>query len=122
MEQTVLMDSESADRSGFEANKVLRTIMTEQLNEDSVRERAIASWTPSKAIWQLHTKAQIAIICNESGFESAYDKKHEQSSWAKVMNGSVSDIIDKLTSFQFDWSHYAPPAYIEMALKYKPCN
>ncbi|MEF1335827.1 hypothetical protein REH81_03385, partial [Vibrio rotiferianus] len=122
MAQDVPLDSESTDRSDFDANKVLRTIMTKSLSEDDIRERAIASWVPSTDIWKLHTKAQISIITDESGFQTAYDKEKGSAAWAKIMNKPVGDIYKALEGFKFDWSGYAPEAYIDMAINYKKCS
>ncbi|WP_179292358.1 ParB/RepB/Spo0J family partition protein [Vibrio coralliilyticus] len=122
MAQDVPLDSESTDRSDFDANKVLRTIMTKSLGEDDIRERAIASWVPNTDIWKLHTKAQIIIICDDSGFQAAYDKVKGSAAWAKMMSKPVGDIYKALESFEFDWSDYAPEAYIDMAINYKKCS
>lgn len=119
MAQDIPLDSESSDRSDFDANKVLRTIMTQLLNKDDIRERAIASWVPNTDIWKLHTKAQINIICDDSGFQAAYDKVKGSAPWAKMMNKPVGDIYKALEDFEFDWSDYAPEAYIDVAIIHK---
>lgn len=119
--QEINLDTDSKDIHSFDSNRILRTIMIESLKQEDIREQAIASWTPTPDIWKLHTKHQITIICEDSGFKDAYEKEKGASTWSKMMKNSLSDIYKALDEFEFDWSDYAPDAYIEMAVKYKAC-
>ncbi len=131
--QEVLLDSDAADISGFNANKVLREAFANvmKLKADDERDQKeideakkkviIESWTPSIELLDMFTTQQLAIICNESGFESAYcESKGSDIALAQVFNSSRKpEIIKEVLQFSYDWSNYAPKAYIELGLKYQ---
>lgn len=130
--QFVQLDSESTDKKGFDANKVLREsfgyIM--ENNADDPRDLAgveeakkaviIESWTPNKDLLEMFTTTQLAIISNDSGFEQAYNDIHKsETAWATYINKHRKDeVIAEILKTSFDWSGFAPKNYIELGLSY----
>lgn len=131
--QTVLMDSDAADIRDFNANKVLRKsfghVMAlkaeDKENLNSIRqaqtEVIVKSWNPTVDLLNIFTTPQLAIVCNESGFESAYcTSKGSDVALAQIFNSKPkADIIKEVLDFDFDWSSYAPKAYIELGMEYQ---
>lgn len=130
--QFVQLDSESTDKKGFDANKVLREsfgyIM--ENNADDPRDLAgveeakkaviIESWTPNKDLLEMFTTTQLAIISNDSGFEQAYNDIHKsETAWATYINKHRKDeVIAEILKTSFDWSGFAPKTNIELGLSY----
>lgn len=117
--QEIKLDSDARDHTDFVANKVFRKSLEHFMPDTAERElKMIAAWKPSKELFEMLTKQQIAIIANESGFEAEYDKTNGTATFAKLMNGKVDVLIVTMLAFAFDWSDYAPRNYLELTVDY----
>ncbi|KJG37655.1 hypothetical protein UA32_11860 [Photobacterium angustum] len=119
-QQELDLESEAAEVSGFDANRVYRKSLEFFVPDQNERQALmIESWSPTKDILSMLTKAQISIIATESGFEYAYDSKNGEGAWAKLSKGAIGTTITTFLAFEFDWSNYAPQSYLELGVNYR---
>jgi PRTRC genetic system ParB family protein len=78
-------------------------------------EAIVASWT----IEQLKhaTKAGIKAILIEAKFDVYYDEQQKKGAFNALMNAKAEDIHKALSSTDFDFTNFAPKAYIEYGRK-----
>lgn len=82
---------------------------------DSTRE-IVQSWKPSAL--SDYPKHHIAAICREAGFDVAYDvQKKKDGAFETLTKGSKSALLKDIEDTAFDWSEYAPAAYINRFAK-----
>lgn len=69
---------------------------------------ATAAWIPTKERLGLYTKDMLSVIFAESGFQAAYEAKHDEKGYRDLMTMKSGDRIKAVLDFEFDWSGYAP--------------
>ena len=82
----------------------------------NAKQHAVACWIPTAERLGLYTKPAIIHMLDESGFKDAFiaaqadagDKAYKQ-----LCSERNSDLIAAVLAFNFDWSHYAPAAYLK---------
>ncbi|AZL83419.1 hypothetical protein EIJ81_00705 (plasmid) [Aliivibrio salmonicida] len=113
--QSISLDSNES--RSFNQNKILRNTMNELIDSDKVRELAIENWVPTKEILNLYVMSSLYHIANDSGFIRFYEIEHGSDTFIKLFNQCKKpDLIALLLDSSFNWGHYAPPEYIEIAL------
>jgi len=105
------MKESGETNDNFPVGNILLTLLTAKGQLD---EAIIQSWTVAEL--KHMTKAGIKQILTESGFQAYCDDK-EKGSFSKLMAQKVPDIHTALAATDFDFSHYAPKAYIDEVKK-----
>lgn len=117
--QLVPLDSDAADKSGFNANEVIRKSFKIVTPDDADQERIIVnSWKPTKTFFDIYNITQLSLIAEDSGFKSKYEAENGEKSWDAICSKRKADIISMLISFDFDWSNYAPKSYVTIGKNY----
>ncbi|WP_196587850.1 ParB/RepB/Spo0J family partition protein [Aliivibrio fischeri] len=113
--QTVSLDSN--ETRNFNQNKILRNTMLELLEPKKVKMLAVKDWVPTKEILNMYVMPSLYHIANESGFIEFYDTENGPESFNKMFNQSKkSDLITLLLKSKFNWDHYAPKEFVDIAL------
>lgn len=99
------------ESSSYPIGNILLTLLSAKGQLD---DAIIASWTVAEL--KHTTKAGIKQILTESGFKDHLEAK-EKGSFAKLMACKVPDIHKALADADFDFSQYAPKAYIQAVQK-----
>ena len=99
------------DNSSYPIGNILLTLLSAKGQLD---DAIIASWTVAEL--KHTTKGGIKQVLTESGYKDHLEAK-EKGSFAKLMSSKVPDIHIALAAADFDFSQYAPKAYIEAVQK-----
>ena len=99
------------DNSSYPIGNILLTLLSAKGQLD---DAIIASWTVAELKYT--TKGGIKQVLTESGYKDHLEAK-EKGSFAKLMSSKVPDIHIALAAADFDFSQYAPKAYIEAVQK-----
>ena len=105
------IDETGEDSSSYPIGNILLTLLSAKGQLD---DAIIASWTVAEL--KHTTKAGIKVILTESGYKDHLEAK-EKGSFAKLMANKVPDIHKTLAATDFDFSQYAPKAYIQAVQK-----
>lgn len=96
---------------GYDANKVMTAAA---LATDGGADALIKAWSPTKDTLKKYTTIGLEQIVKLSGLDKHLDAK-EAGSGKKLTAGKKGDAIEGILAVtDFDWSHFAPPAYIEL--------
>lgn len=104
---------------GFAANKVIAAGAVAQNDGENQLLRA---WYPTEEILKKYTTTALEQMVKNSGLAAFLDSKEEGGS-KKLLSAKKSDLVLGILAVKdFDWSHYAPPAYQELlcSVKDKP--
>lgn len=97
--------------NGYDANKVI-TAATVEVNGG--KDDLVASWTPCEATLAKYTTVGLEQIITLSGLDSFCESK-EKGAGKKLSAGKKGDVIKQMLAVtDFDWTHFAPPAYLEL--------
>ena len=80
------------------------------------RKHAVACWIPTTERLALYTKPAIIHMLEESGFKDAFIAAQTdagEKAYKQLCSERNSDLIAAVLAFNFDWSHYAPAAYLK---------
>lgn len=96
---------------GFDANKVMTAAA---VATDGGADALIKAWTPTENTLKKYTTIGLEQIVKLSGLDKHLDAK-EAGSGKKLTAGKKGDAIKGILAVtDFDWSHFAPPAYVEL--------
>ena len=84
-------------------------------SKGELEQAAIKSWTPAHL--KNATKAGIKAILIEAGFDHFFDKNHKKGAFNALMNDKLDAIHKAISSSNFDFSDFAPKAYMAYAQK-----
>jgi ParB family chromosome partitioning protein len=102
---------EAKNICGFDANKV---IAASGASTEGGEAEIIRAWQPTEDILKKYTTSAIVQIVKSSGFATYLESKEEGSS-KKLLSAKKGDLVAGILAVtDFDWSHYAPPAYVDM--------
>jgi len=88
-----------------------RGVLHELLFHVGNPEQAIIhSWEPS--VLRHYPARHVLQLCKESGFEASYDATHGDQAFSKLKNGTKANLLTSIDEYTFDWTHYAPAAYM----------
>lgn len=76
------------------------------------RKSCINQWQPSEATLKKYTTSGLVAICKESGFDDHYDSRDTKVSFSAISK-KKGDLVKQMLEVKFDWSGYAPTAFIE---------
>lgn len=94
---------------GFDANKVMTATA---VASDGGADALVKAWVPTAEVLKKYTTAGIEQIVKLSGLIEHLDAK-EAGSGKKLTAGKKADAIEAILAVKdFDWSHFAPPAYL----------
>jgi len=97
--------------NGYDANKVI-TAATVEVNGG--KDALVASWTPCEATLGKYTTIGLEQIIALSGLDTFCEAK-EQGAGKKLLAGRKGDVIKQILAVtDFDWTQFAPPAYLEL--------
>tara|TARA_Y100001970_G_C14259051_1_gene878012 strand:- start:15057 stop:16907 length:1851 start_codon:yes stop_codon:yes gene_type:complete len=99
------------DNTSYPVGNILLTLLSAK---GQLEDAIIASWTVAEL--KHTTKAGIKQALTESGFKQHMEDK-EKGSFNKLMGEKVPDIHKALEKTDFDFSQYAPQAYIDAVKK-----
>lgn len=78
------------------------------------KEALVKAWVPSENTLSSYTTAAVISLCVLAGFDQHVETK-EAGAFKKMTSGKKGDVITAiLAQSDFDWSHFAPPAYISL--------
>lgn len=78
------------------------------------KEALVKAWMPSESTLSSYTTAAVISLCVLAGFDQHVENK-EAGAFKKMTSGRKGDVIKAiLAQSDFDWSHFAPPAYISL--------
>lgn len=78
------------------------------------KEALIKAWLPSENTLSSYTTDAVISLCVLAGFDQHVEAK-EAGAFKKMTSGKKGDVIKAiLAQCDFDWSHFAPPAYISL--------
>ena len=80
------------------------------------KQHAVACWSPTAERLGLYTKPAIIHMLEESGFKDAFiaaKAEAGEKAFKQLCAERNSDLIAAVLDFNFDWSHYAPAAYLK---------
>lgn len=77
------------------------------------KEALVKAWVPSESTLSSYTTAAVISLCVLAGFDQHVETK-EAGAFKKMTSGRKSDVIKAILLSDFDWSHFAPPAYISL--------
>ena len=96
---------------GYDANKVMTAAA---LACEGGEDALIKAWLPTEETLKKYTAEGLDQIVMLSGLEKHLDAK-EAGSGKKLTAGKKGDAIKGILAVNdFDWSHFAPPAYVEL--------
>lgn len=80
----------------------------------------IKAWVPTEDTLSSYTTSGLTSICILSGLDKHVEAK-EAGAFKKMTSGRKGDVIKAILSqSDFDWSHFAPPAYLDLLEKGRP--
>lgn len=89
------------------------------MNCDDGENALIKAWLPTESTLSSYTTAGVISICMLSGLDKHVEAKGE-GTFKKMTTGKKADVIKAvLAQSDFDWSHFAPPAYLTLLEKAK---
>jgi ParB family chromosome partitioning protein len=91
---------------------------------DDGKAALVRQWLPTTEILSKYRISGVIQICTLSGFDKSYDLAKGDGTFKKLSAGKKGDLIKAIMAeTDFDWSDFAPPAYIQLideALAHQP--
>lgn len=95
---------------GFGANKV---IAASAVSSEGGEAAIVRQWRPTEEILKKYTTQALELMVKQSGLAEHLDAKEAGSS-KKLLGLNKAGLVSGILAADFDWSHYAPPAYQDL--------
>ncbi|GAA5138628.1 PRTRC system ParB family protein [Thalassotalea piscium] len=110
--------ADKKDECTTEAKSPTRLIIKALSNRDDSENIAKKAWKADKETLGNYTIDQIVALCEQSGFDKAYDSVQtslkKSDNFAKVSKSGKAKFIKVITEFsEFDWSDFAPSTMLK---------
>ncbi|WP_256385063.1 ParB/RepB/Spo0J family partition protein [Photobacterium toruni] len=96
-----------------EANNATDLMIHVLSQTDDSKTLATNEWQPTDARLSIYNIAQIKQLCSASGFAVAYEQQNGDGSFDKLFKMKKTDITKKISSFNYDWTDFAPKTLIK---------
>lgn len=83
------------------------------VNTATGADALVTAWKPTQQLLDKYTTVQLAFICEKSGFAETLEETKE-GEFTKLKKGKKSEMIKGMLKFPYDWSHFAPDAYLSL--------
>lgn len=77
------------------------------------RDALVKAWQPTESTLSSYTTSAVISLCVLAGFDQHVDAK-EAGSFKKMTSGKKGDVIKAILASDFEWNHFAPPAYLSL--------
>ena len=96
-----------------ESNNATDLMIHALSNTDDSKTLAVKEWQPTEKRLSIYNIAQIKQLCSASGFAVAYEQQKGNGSFEKLFKERKTEITKKVSSFNYDWTDFAPKTLIK---------
>lgn len=89
---------------------MIKALSTEKSDGKAV---AVAQWAATKESLENYTTSTLSLLLADAKFDVFYNEKEGDGSFAKLVKGKKSDLIESVLDSGFDWTDFAPRDYLE---------